>query len=162
MPQATTWICSVSRQDNSAKIVDSLLNAISASWSRNRIVQSDSGSPTAFSIRVDRYFEYKGGRYIISIGESDPYNYTLIRLLEAAGYRVLRMTGKEDFTSASEQLFKLIGVAPERGTHSLPGGKEASGYLVQQDDAGGRRVLIMDGPAAPGHKWVLPPGCGAR
>jgi hypothetical protein len=111
---------------------------------------------------VDRYFEYKGVRYIISIGESDPYNYTLIRLLEASGYRVLRMTGKEDFKSVSEQLFKLIGVAPDLGTHPLNDGREASGYLVQQDDAGGRQVLITDGPATPGHKWVLPPGCGAR
>ena len=161
MPQANTWICSVSRQDT-GKMVDSLLNAISASWGRNRIVQSDSGSSTPFSIRVDRYFEYKGVRYIISIGESDPYNYTLIRLLEASGYRVLRMTGKEDFKSVSEQLFKLIGVAPDLGTHPLDDGRKAFGYLVQQDDAGGRQVLITDGPATPGHKWVLPPGCGAR
>ncbi len=161
MPRVNTWICSVSRQDT-GKTVDSLLNGIGAPWSRNRIVQSDNGSPTAFSIRVDRYFEYKGVRYIISIGESDPYNYTLIRLLEAAGYRVLRMTGKEDFQSAAEKLFKLIGVAPEPGTHPLHGGGEASGYLVQQDDAGGRQVLFTDRPATPGHKWVLPPGCGAR
>ena len=161
MPKANTWICPVGQKDT-ADVVDSVLNAISASWSKNRIIHSDHGAPTTFSIRVDRYFEYKGMRYIISIGENDPYNYTLIRLLEAAGYRVLRMSGKEDFKTASEKLFKLIGVQPEFGTHALQGGKQSTNFLVQQDDAGGRRVLITDGPADPGQKWVMPSGCGAK
>lgn len=139
-----------------------MLNAVSASWSKNRIVESEKGFANPFSIRVDRYVEYKGVRYIISIGESDPYNYTLIRLLETAGYRVLRVTGKEDFQAISEKLFKLIGVEPEFGRHALQGGKEATGYLVRQDDAGGKQVLVTNAPATPGHKWILPPGCGSR
>ena len=161
-PQAPTWVCSVGQKDSTAQVVDSLLNAISASWSKNRIIQSDHNAPTAFSIRVDRYFEYKGTRYIISIGESDPYNYTLIRLLEAAGYRVLMLSGREDFKTASEKLFKLIGVAPDFGSHLLQGGKQSTGFLIQQDDAGGRRVLITEGAVDPGQKWVMPSGCGAR
>lgn len=146
---------------STAQLVDSLLNAISASWSKNRILQSGSGAPTAFSIRVDRYFEYKGERYIVSIGESDPYSYTLLRLLEASGYRVLRLSGAEDFKEASEKLFGMVGVTPDFGSHPLGGG-EAAGYLIQQDDAGGRRVLVTAAPAPPGHKWILPSGCGGR
>lgn len=161
VPQAATWVCPAPRQ-NTAAIVDSLLNAISASWSKNKIIHSGSGAPTTFSIRVDRYFEYKGGRYIVSIGENDPYNYTLIRLLEAAGYRVLMLNGNEDFKTTSDKLFKLVGIQPEFGTHTLPGGAQATGYLLQQEDAGGRRILLTEGAPPPGHKWVLPSGCGSK
>ncbi|MBJ6748848.1 LysM peptidoglycan-binding domain-containing protein [Geomonas anaerohicana] len=159
--QAPTWVCSVSRHD-AASVVDSVLNALSAAWSRNKIIQSATGAATPFSIRVDRYFEYKGNRYIVSIGENDPYNYTLIRILETAGYRVLMLTGKEDFKTVTERLFKLVGVAPEFGPHALQEGKHATGFMVQQDDAAGRRVLITDTAPPAGHKWVMPAGCGAK
>lgn len=159
--QATTWVCPAAKQSTAA-IVDSLLNAISASWSKSKIIHSGSGAPTTFSIRVDRYFEYKGERYIISIGENDPYNYTLIRLLEAAGYRVLMLSGGENFKTTSDKLFKLVGVEPAFGNHPLLGGNQATGYLLQQEDAGGRRVLLTEGAPPPGHKWVLPLGCGPK
>lgn len=161
VPQATTWVCPAAKQ-NTAAIVDSLLNAISASWSKSKIIHSGSGAPTTFSIRVDRYFEYKGARYIISIGENDPYNYTLIRLLEAAGYRVLMLSGGEEFKTTSDKLFKLVGVDSAFGSYPLPGGNQATGYLLQQEDAGGRRVLLTEGAPPPGHKWVLPLGCGSK
>ncbi|WP_026842432.1 LysM peptidoglycan-binding domain-containing protein [Citrifermentans bremense] len=161
VPQAATWVCPAAKK-NTAAIVDSLLNALSTSWSKSKIIHSGSGAPTTFSIRVDRYFEYKGARYVISIGESDPYNYTLIRLLEAAGYRVLMLSGGEDFKTTSEKLFKLVGIEPAFGNYPLSGGNQAAGYLLQQEDAGGRRVLLTEGAPPPGHKWVLPLGCGPK
>ena len=160
-PQVNTWVCSVGQKET-VKVIDSVLNAISVPWSKNRIIQSENGASTAFSIRVDRYFEHKGKRYIVSIGEKDPYNYTLTRLLEAAGYRVLRLSGTEDFKAASEKLFGLIGVDPDFGPHVLQGGKQGTGFLIRQDDAGGKQVLITETPVDPGEKWMMPPGCGAK
>lgn len=158
VPEAITWICPVTDKDP-AKVVDAVLNALSVPWSKNRIVQS---SEPAFSIRVDRYFEYKKRRYIVSIGESDPYNITLIKLLEAAGYKVLRLNGQEDFDKVNRRLFALIGVVRDYGAHPLAEGKAVTGYLVQQEDAAGRRVVISPQPADPLSKWVLPAGCGSR
>lgn len=158
-PLANTWICSVTERDAS-KIVDDVLNALSLHWSRNWIIQST--APTAFSIRVDRYFEYKQARYIVSIGERDPYNYTLVRLLEGAGYRVLRISGKEDFETVNKKIFALVGVVPVFGKHLLQGGTTATGFLIQLDDAGGRQVIISSEPADPHQKWVMPQGCGAK
>ena len=145
-----------------AKIVDSVLNALSISWTRNKILNSNGGSPTAYSIRVDRFFEYKGARYIVSISESDPYSYTLLRLLESTGYHVLRISGGEDFKTVSEKLLKVIGVVPEFGKHALQGGKETAGFLIQPDDAGGRRVVLTGDPVDPRQKWLMAPGCGAN
>lgn len=161
IPPANTWICSVTERD-SAKIVDAVMNALSVSWSRNRIIHSDEGAANTFSIRVDRYFEYKGARYIVSIGESDPYSYTLIRLLEGAGYKVLRISGGENFKTVNEKLLRLIGLAPDFGRHALQEGRETTGFLLQQDDAGGRRVVITGEPVDPRQKWVMTSGCGAR
>lgn len=161
IPPAITWVCSVTERDP-ARVVDAVLNAMSVSWSKNRIIESGKGAATAFSIRVDRYFEYKGVRYIVSIGESDPYSYTLIRLLEAAGYRTLKIGAGEDFKIVSEKLLRLMGLVPDFGKHALQGGREAKGFLVRQDDAGGRQVVITGDPVDQRTSWVLAPGCGAR
>lgn len=161
LPPVTTWICQVGN-DEVGTMIDSLLNAVSATWSRNKIIRSGQGAATPFSIRVDRYFEYKGGRYIVSIGESDPYNYTLIRILETAGYRVLMLTGKEDFNRVAQRFFSLVGIGPVFGSHALREGGHATGFLVRQDDAGGRSVLITNAPLPPGQQSVLPAGCGAK
>jgi len=161
VPAAVTWVCSVTEREP-ARMVDAVLNALSVPWSKNKIVQSSDGAATAFSIRVDRYFEYKGARYIVSIGEKDAYSYTLLRILESAGYRVLRVGGAEDFKTVGEKLLALMGVAPEFARHPLQEGKETAGFLVQPDDAGGKRVVLTGEPVDARQKWVMKPGCAAK
>jgi len=161
VPQVTTWICSVPDKEP-AKIVDSMLNALSLHWSKNRIIQSDAGASNAFSIRVDRYFELNGVRYIVSIGENDPYTYTLIRLLEGAGYRTLMINSDDSFKTVGEKLLRLVGIDPVYGVYGIQGGKQSPGFLVQPDDAGGRQVVITSEAAGPKVKWTLPAGCGSR
>jgi hypothetical protein len=160
-PLANTWICSVTEKDP-AKMVDAVMNALSLPWSKNRIIQSDDGAPNAFSIRVDRYFEYNGIRTIVSIGESDPYSYTLLRLLEGAGYRVLMINSGDDFKAVGEKMLRLVGAVPDFGKYLIAVGKENSGFLVQQEDAAGRRVLITNEIVNPRTKWTMPAGCGTR
>ena len=138
------------------------MNALSLRWSKNRIIQSDEGAQNAFSIRVDRYFELKGVRYIVSIGESDPYTYTLIRLLEGAGYRTLMINSGDNFKAVGEKLLRFVGLDPDFGMHAIQGGTQSTGFLLQPDDAEGRQVLISSEPANPKLRWVLPAGCGAR
>lgn len=157
VPTGATWVCSVAGSDASGT-VDSILNALAISWGKNRIINSPPGAANTFSIRVDRYFEYRGGKYIVSIGEADPYSYTLIRLLETAGYKTAAIAKGEDFRGTAEQLLMLVGITPDFGRFLLEG-KGKSGFLVQQEDAGGRQILITDEPADPRQKWVMRPGC---
>jgi len=161
VPLVNTWICSVTDKDP-ARIVDAVMNALSLPWSKNRIIQSAEGAPSAFSIRVDRYFELNGVRNIVSIGESDPYSYTLLRLLEGAGYRVLMINAGDDFKVVGEKMLRLVGVVPDFGKYLIPGGKESSGFLVQQEDAAGRRVVITNEAVNAKQKWTMPAGCGIR
>ena len=144
-------------------MVDANMNALSLHWSKNRVIESDAGASNAFSIRVDRYFELKGERYIVSIGESDPYSYTLIRLLEGAGYRVLTINAVDDFKEVGEKLLHLVGLNSDFGTHSIQGGKQSTGFLVLQDDTeDGRQVIITSEAVNPKLKWTLPAGCATR
>jgi hypothetical protein len=156
-----TWVCSITDK-NPGKVVDDVLNALSIPWTRNKIIASGETAPNPYSIRVDRYFEHKGGRYIINVGEADPYTYTLIRILERAGYRSLTVEPSDDVRTETEKLLRLIGVAAEFGRQPLQGGKEVQGFLVQPEDAGGRRVLITAERPDPGSQWLMKPGCLAR
>jgi hypothetical protein len=161
VPPVNTWLCSVTEKDP-AKIVDAVMNALSLRWSRNRIIQSDEGASNAYSIRVDRYFELGGMRYIVSIGENDPYNYTLLRLLEGAGYRVLMISSGDDFQAIGGKLLRRVGVAPDFGKHLIQGDQQNNGFLVQPDDAAGRRVVITSEIVNPKLKWIMPQGCSVR
>jgi hypothetical protein len=161
VPPVNTWLCSVTEKDP-AKIVDAVMNALSLRWSRNRIIQSDEGASNAYSIRVDRYFELGGLRYIVSIGENDPYNYTLLRLLEGSGYRVLMISSGDDFQAIGGKLLRRVGVAPDFGKHLIQGDQQNTGFLVQPDDAAGRRVVITSEIVNPKLKWIMPQGCSIR
>jgi hypothetical protein len=143
-------------------MLDAVLNALSIPWSRNRIINSGDGAADTFSIMVDRYFEYRGGRYIVTLGDGDTYSHTLAKLLEGAGYRVLRIGSGEKFEDVGDKLFRLIGVAPDFGKQALQGGVETTGFLVQQDDAGGKRVVITGEHVDPRQKWLMAPGCGGK
>jgi|GEM_PF-1433323 len=156
-----TWICSITDKDP-AKIVDSAMSALSLHWSKNRIINSAEGAPNAFSIRVDRYFERNGARYIVSIDENDPYSFTLLRLLETSGYRVLMIGAGDDFKAVTEKLLRMVGLTPDFGKHPIQGGRESTGFLVQQEDAEGRRLLLTGEAVDPKSKWTLPQGCGYR
>lgn len=159
-PPVVTWICPVPERDPAAA-VDSLLNLLQAPMSREKRVEAGQGTDAAVSIEVDRYFEYKGGRYIVSIGESDAGRYTLLRVLESAGYRVLRLEGGDDSRNAADKLLRLLGVTPDFGRHRLQGGKAVTGFLIRQEGTAGKRV-VLSGPAGAEEREFLAPECGAR
>ena len=158
---ATTWICPVPERDPAAA-VDSLLALLEAAVSRDKTLKAGQGADTSLAVEVARYFEYQGGRYIVSIGESDPGRYTLLRILETAGYKVLRLDGKEEFRDTGEKLLRLVGVEPDFGGHPLQQGKAVTGFLIKQEGPMGRRVVVSAEPSRPGERWVLAPECGAR
>ncbi|MBJ6725642.1 LysM peptidoglycan-binding domain-containing protein [Geomesophilobacter sediminis] len=157
-----TWICSVPDSDPH-HVVDAMMNALSLKWSKNHVVRSDEGAKTAFSVMVDRYFELKGKRYIITAGEIDPYNYTLLRLLENSGYKVLRLKKGEGFEVLGEKLLRLVGIPSAFGNHFVGGTEGAKkGFLLGEDDTGGRRIVVTRESVAQDQKRVLAAGCGGN
>lgn len=160
-PPARTWICRVPEQDPAAT-VDSLLALLRITPGKNREVQAGRKTETAFTVTAERYFEYQGRRYVVSIGESEPSKYTLLRVLETEGYQVLRLGSLEDFRGTTDGLLRVVGVAPVFGRHLLQEGKGITGFLIEPETAGGKRVVVSSERVEPGEKWPLAPECGAR
>lgn len=159
VPARHALVCSVSDKEP-GQVIDALLNVMSVNWSKNRILESQKDSPMAYSIMVDRYFEHGGTRYIITVGDNDPYNYTLLRLLEAEGYKVLRLSGKEQFQDLGQKVLKLVGVSPAFGSYPVGSGEQHNrGFLLQGEDAGGRTVVVTSERVDAKQKAALASGC---
>lgn len=101
------------------QIVDMLLSALSLPWEKDKVIAGNagSGSPESFSIKVQRYLELDSKRYVLSGTTITPYEYTMFRLLEMAGYNVLRLEDREGFNELAEQLFRQLGFSYTAGRH---------------------------------------------
>lgn len=139
---------------NGAEIVDGLTKALGITAEKMRIVELKAGVATGnpFSIKVDRYFEDGGQRFIINCTEKDQFNYTLLRLLEQEGYRVIHAE-RGDFRSIAESLLTRLKKVHEftirqMTTDKEAGNKEIPGILVGDGMADVQLFLHeTDGPS---------------
>lgn len=120
---------------NSEIIVDSLAKALGLATDNKRIVDlKGAAANNTFSIKVDRYIEEDGQRIIINCTEKDQFNYTLLRLLEQEGYRVIHAE-KGDFRSITASLLAQLHKVHEFTvrqveTNGGAGKKDVAGFLV--------------------------------
>ena len=109
---------------NSDQTLDLLLTALSIPWSKDRVINgsSGSGSPESFSIKVERYLELDGKRFVLARSSNNPYEYTFLRLLEMAGYSIIRLDDRAGFPVLASQLLSKLGFTFSSGKHrfSLP------------------------------------------
>lgn len=133
------------------EIVDSLLSALAIDVHKNRIVEAaaDKNGGNAFSVKVDRYFEEKGKRFIVNCTEKDPFNYTLLRLLEVEGYSVIQIEKVDNFRRIAVRLLTQLNRNYRYVTHKLQqdnDSREVPGFLVTGEGASGAQILITDVP----------------
>jgi len=133
--------------------VDSLLAALSVSFVRDRDIELDDGSASGIklSVRADRYHEGNGGKIVFSFSEDNPVQYTLLKLLELKGYRVVMLQPKDDFRTISEKILSVFRFPLRYGMHHLWDPRESSfdvqlsGYSLSGGQAGGMTVLTNVG-----------------
>ena len=132
-------------------IFDGFLEILDLKGEKNKIVESgkESDSSTFLSIKVDRYLEHRGVRYIVTFGEKDPFNYTLLRLLETAGYRVIRFGRGDDFRAIGSGLLDALQWPYTYGKHQLKlvagaAPAELSGFMLVTSGGTPRQLLITD------------------
>lgn len=97
---------------NQPDMIDSILAAFSLSPERDRrldVFASDNNGIT-LSVKADRYFERGGQRYVVTNFDGDPINYTLFRILETKGYKVVILEPKDDFKKISEKLISRMKI----------------------------------------------------
>lgn len=99
--------------------LDLLLTALSVPWIKDRVIEEKAGSssPESFSIKVDRYLELNGKRYVLTANRKDLYEYTILRLLEMAGYTVMRLDEKSSISEITAQILTQFNFAFSSGKH---------------------------------------------
>jgi hypothetical protein len=130
-------------------IVDILLDLLAPGWGRNRIVETgrESTDGSYMSIKVDRYFEQLGHRYIVN-SESDPLTLTMLRLLEVNGDRVINIGREDGVTAIASRLVAKMELPRREGRFrvkclDLPGGElQLQGVWVSPAAPYGQQLLI--------------------
>lgn len=114
------------------EMVDAILSAFSVSSERDRTVDvfaaDDNG--ISLSVKVERYFERGGQRYVVTSFDGDPIQYTLFRILETKGYTAVILEANDDFRKISEKLISRMKIQGTFGQHNLLQDVSA-GYSLQ-------------------------------
>ena len=130
------------------RIVDSVLDALSLPVETGKSIDLYSGEQIGvrLDIPVDRYFEENGRRYVVSLFKGDPVSYTLTRLLETKGYRIVMINDDDDFKSIAEKLLARLQIHGRYAEQELwPAnnvgyGVRISGVMVNDSRSGGRLI----------------------
>jgi hypothetical protein len=125
--------------------IDSILSAFAISPVLDRSVDvfaADNNGIT-LSVKAERYFERGGQRYIVTSFDGDPINYTLFRILETKGYKVVIIEARDDFRKIAEKLISRMKIKGVFDQHTL-----------LQDGSAGYSLKIsgfkLDDPLLPG------------
>lgn len=143
--------------------VDLVLETLAVPAERNRRVELFRASETGvgLSVAADRYFEYGGKRFVVTRFTGDPIAYTLFRLLETKGYRVVILETQDDFKAVTGKLLSRMDLPSSYAAHLLladPVGKysfEMSGFMLENAVAGGGAVMLTDRPIEKGLRELL-------
>ena len=142
---------------NQDTIVDDLYSALSVRYEKNRELLLDDGalSGVTLSVRADRYCERNNRKVVVSFSEENPVQYTLLRLLELKGYRVVMLNPSDDFKEISEKLLTSLGFPAVYGMQSLwaqdgsPFNVKLSGFVVAEKGKNPTRRFLTNVPIDP-------------
>ncbi len=134
------------------KIVDTVLDTLAVPAERNRRVELFGAAQSGISLSVtaERYFEHAGKRYVVTRFTGDPVAYTLFRLLETKGYRVVILQPGDSFKTTAGKLLASMSLSTSYRSHLLladPAGKYSlamSGFLLENTLPGGGTVMLTD------------------
>lgn len=114
------------------ELVDSILTAFSLSPERDRKVDvfAADNNGISLAVKAERYFERGGQRYVVTSFDGDPINYTLFRILETKGYKVVILEAKDDFRKISEKLISRLKLKGVYALHDMLQDSSA-GYTLQ-------------------------------
>jgi len=137
---------------NQQNIADALLSALSVSFEKDRNIALDDGSVSgvSFSVRADRYFEGNGRRIVFSFSKANPVQYTLLKLLEVKGYKVVMLHPEDDFRKMSQKILSIFKVPSTYGIHHLWNPREApfdvqlSGFVLGNGVRKGDTILLTN------------------
>jgi len=137
---------------NQEAIVDELFSALSVRYEKNRDLMLDDGdlSGVSLSVRADRFSQGNEKKIVFSFSEENPVQYTLLRLLELKGYRVVILNPEDDFREISEKVLSSLGIPAVYGMQPLweaaetPFNVQLSGFMVAGKGRDGSRTFLTN------------------
>jgi hypothetical protein len=126
-------------------IIDSLLASLSITPEKDKHVDvfANDNNGISLSIKAGRYFEKGGQRHVVTRFDGDPVTYTLYRLLETKGYKVVMLEAQDDFRKITEKLLSGTGIQGTYARYQL-GTDTAANYSLHMS---GFRLTASDLPA---------------
>jgi len=109
----------------------------------------------SLSVKVDRFFENSGKKHVVTSFDGDPITYTLFRILETTGYRVVILEGKDDFRKVSEKILSSLNISADYANHKMwsdIGGNysiQMSGFKLEGANIPGGSLFVTDRPLDP-------------
>lgn len=137
-----------------SRSVDTVLESLGLPVERNRRVElfRSLESGIALSVAADRYFERGDKRYVVARFTGDPVAYTLFRLLETKGYRVVILEPHDSFKAVASKLLSRMDLPSSYASHLLvsdPLGRysiKMSGFLLENISSSGGAMILTDRP----------------
>jgi hypothetical protein len=132
------------------EMVDAILASLAVSPERDRPVDvfgaDDNG--ISLSVKADRSFVRNGQKYVITHFDGDAVTYTLFRILETKGYRVIIIDRNDGFRKSTEKILSGMKIPGTYGRHDLIR-EEGLPYSVQMSG------FWLDDPSLPGGSLFL-------
>jgi hypothetical protein len=136
---------------------DTLLRVLNMPVSRDRTVElySLAKDGVKLEVKADRLFEERGQQYVVNVFDGNPVSYTLSRLLETRGYKVIMLDARDDFPKVSERIMGRLRLGGGFGMQSLrlppdaPYAIHLSGIEVGKRGAKEKQVILTTSPLSP-------------
>lgn len=134
------------------KITDSLLDALAIRFQADKNIDlyAQENIGVSLEVPVDRYFEDDGQRFVVSLFSGDPVTYTLVRLLETKGYRVIMLQDGDNLQSIADRMLSRMHLPAKYGEHDLwhrhevGYGVRMPGVMIRDNRHGNRNLFITD------------------
>ncbi len=158
--RGTVW--QVTAKDSQG-MADGLFKALNLPVDHDRNVElfSYRESGLVLTIKADRYVESGGERFIINTFTGDPVAYTLTRLLETRGYRVVMLEAKDGLQQVSEKLMSRLRLPGSYARHTLwapgdaPYSLRVSGVMLPRSAQNGGNLFVTSRELQPLHRELL-------
>lgn len=134
------------------EMVDAILTALAVSPERDRSLEvfGADNNGISLSVKADRSFVRGGQRYVINRFDGNAVTYTLFRIMETKGYRVITLDRQDDFRKSAE---KILAGMKIRGTYDqhdlireegLPYSVQMSGFWLDDPTLPGGSLFLTD------------------
>lgn len=148
---------------NRIEVVDAILSVLSIGYNADRHVDVFAGEENgiSLSVKAHRYVEREGQRCIVTLFDGNPITYTLFRILETKGYRVVILEEKDDFRKISEKLLASLRIPFRYKQHEMwPDGVAnyslwISGFRLNNTNISGNVQFLTDSALVPAVRDLL-------